>query len=160
MLVVSDATPINLLVRLRLIDLLPTLYGHVVIPTAVHTELSHAHTPSAIREWLTSRPNWLDVRKPADSDSIVASGAGEREAIALALELKADLLLVDDKEARMAARRLNIAITGTLGVLELASVKKLIELPTVVRQMEEHGFFVKKEILAEMLERHLKRGGP
>lgn len=125
MLVVSDATPVNLLVRLGLIDLLSTLYGRVVIPTAVHAELSHPHTPAAIREWILSKPTWLDVREPTDPDSIVASGAGERQAIALALELRADLLLVDDKEARMAARRLNIAITGTLGVLELASVKSL-----------------------------------
>jgi predicted nucleic acid-binding protein len=157
MLVVSDATPINGLVRLRVVDVLRELYGQVVIPTAVEAELSHPNTPVEVRNWLSSTPTWLAVKKPLHVDPAIVSGAGEREAIALALELEADFLLVDDKEARVAARRLRIPVTGTIGVLELAAVKGLIDLPTVLTELAPAGFFIDPEVVRRVLERDADR---
>jgi predicted nucleic acid-binding protein len=157
MLVVSDATPINVLVRLRVVDILRELYGQVVIPTAVEAELSHPNTPVEVRNWLSSMPTWLAVKKPLQVDPAIVSGAGEREAIALALELHADFLLVDDKEARVAARRLQIPITGTIGVLELAAVKSLINLPSVLSELARTGFFIDPEVVRSVLERNADR---
>ena len=153
MLVVSDATPLNALVRLGAVVILREIYGQVVIPTAVEKELSHEKTPSEIREWMANRPPWLIVKSPSHPDTSLASGAGECEALCLAIELKPDFLLVDDKEARVAARRLAIPVIGTVGILELATIKGLIELRPALNQLSEIGFFIDDEIVKQALSR-------
>lgn len=153
MLVVADATPLHVLIRLGCVDILRELYGQVVIPTAVERELSHEHTPLEIRKWLEMRPGWLTVKAPLRPDVSLASGLGECEALSLAIELKADFLLVDDKEARAAARRLRIAITGTVGILELAAAKGLVELQPSLDMLADVGFFIDDEIIKQALER-------
>ncbi len=87
MLVVSDASPVNVLVRIGHIETLPKLFQTVAIPPAVERELSHAATPAAVREWMASRPKWLQVRKPSHVDLHLTRDPGEREAICLAREM-------------------------------------------------------------------------
>lgn len=153
MLVVSDATPLNILVRIGHIDLLPTLYGQVVIPPAVQVELSHPSTPPEIGAWLASQPNWLTVRKPLNIDPHLVGGFGEREAISLVLELKADLLLADDAGARKTAQRLNIAVTGTVGILEAAAARGLLKLGDAFTELQRTDFFITPAIIDESLRR-------
>lgn len=152
MLVVADATPLNALIRLGLSEILATLFEQVVIPRAVAAELSHANAPEAVREWINAPPAWLSIRKPVKVDPTLVSGAGEREAICLALELKADLLLVDDKEARTVARRLKLPIMGTVGILALAASGGLIELPPALQQLQSIGFYIDDEIIKRVLD--------
>jgi len=159
MLVISDATPLNVLIRLGLVDLLHDLYGAVVIPPAVAGELSHPNTPKEIRAWIASPPAWLSVKAPAHVDPTIATGAGEREAICLALELHADFLLVDDKEARGVARRLKLPITGTVGVLELAAVTGRIELRPTLDRLRYVDFFIDETVLRDAFERDTQRRG-
>lgn len=108
LIVVSDATPLNILIRTGLVTILPNLYTRVLIPTAVAAELSHMRTPASVREWFAATPNWLEIRKPATVDRSVARDPGEQEAISLALELKADYILLDEKDARRSAQRLHL----------------------------------------------------
>ena len=152
MLVVADATPLHALIRLDLSELLATLYGQVVIPLAVASELAHAHAPIDVREWIQAPPAWLSIRRPASVDPTLVSGAGEREAISLALELHADFLLVDDKEARTVARRLNLRITGTVGILALAGARGLVALPETLKRLQGIGFYIDDEIIKRMLD--------
>lgn len=160
MLVVSDATPLNVLIRLGYAELLSTLYGQVVIPPAVARELSHANAPKEVREWLASAPPWLAVKAPVQVNPTLVSGAGECEAISLALEVSADFLLVDDKEARRVARGLNLRIIGTVGILELAAAKRLVELRPSLERLRSVGFFIDEEVLAQALEREAFRKMP
>src|SRR5207244_5984193 len=103
MIVVSDASPLNVLVRIENVSVLETLFQSVFIPPAVAAELSHSGTPRSVREWLSAKPAWLNIRAPAQIDpTLDFDDAGEREAISLALELKADYLLADDRKARRA----------------------------------------------------------
>ncbi len=107
MIVVADASPLNYLVQVHLTELLENLYGRVLIPTAVLVELQAEKTPATVAEWARNLPSWISVRSaqalPAtESDEL---GLGEREAIALALEEKAGLLLIDDKLGRAEAER-------------------------------------------------------
>lgn len=60
MIVVSDTSPINYLVLIQAIELLPKLFGKVVIPQAVLYELRQKRTPEAVKNWIDSRPNWLN----------------------------------------------------------------------------------------------------
>jgi predicted nucleic acid-binding protein len=102
MIVVSDTTPLNYLVLIGQAHLLHDLYGVVTLPQAVHRELQREDTPEQVRTWIANRPEWLEVRQVSTPDLSLNLGAGEREAITLAGQLKADLILMDDRKARRA----------------------------------------------------------
>jgi predicted nucleic acid-binding protein len=154
MIVVSDATPLNVLVRIGHIDLLAELFGEVVIPSAVRDELSHAATPEVVRAWLNSNPHWLVVRAPTGVvDEVVARHRGERQALQLANELNADLLLVDDLRARRIATSFGVKVIGTIGILERAAIARRIDLHEAVRRLRQTDFYVSDGLLTEALRR-------
>src|SRR6188474_3324959 len=100
MLVVTDTSPINYLVLLAQTAVLPALYTHVVLPPAVVTELQDMEAPEAVRTWVADLPAWCVVRRPTlleAVDTFLYLGAGERDAIVLAQELRADVLLIDEE---------------------------------------------------------------
>lgn len=160
MLVIADASPINVLVRIGHVDVLPQLFGEVVIPPAVLDELSRQNTPTAVRVWLASRPAWLLVRAPSKPGPRFARGRGEREAISLARELKADLLLIDDLKGRLIASRIGVTTTGTVGVLEAAAAANLLSLPEAIERLRQTDFRITEEILDGALERDRQRKTP
>jgi len=141
------------------VHILPALFEAVVIPPAVHRELSHLSTPASIREWMAKPPNWLGVRVPSQPLTRGPKGEGEREAIALARELKADLLLADDKAARSTAVSLGIAVTGTLGVLEQAAARNLVSLPASIQAIRAQGLFLADSLIDDALQRDIRRMG-
>jgi predicted nucleic acid-binding protein len=97
--IVADTTPLNYLVLIQAADILPSLYRRVLIPPAVKAELDHASTPAIVRAWISQPPSWLEVvnlKQPVDS-APAHLDEGEREAISLASELQAALLLRDEK---------------------------------------------------------------
>src|SRR5437879_2594446 len=102
MIVVADTSPLNYLIRLRKAEILLELYGRVIVPSAVLAELRHPDAPEPVRGWAEMPPAWLEIVKVNRIDSSLADklGAGEREAISLALELRADLLLIDERTGR------------------------------------------------------------
>jgi hypothetical protein len=128
-IVVSDASPLVALSAVGKLDLLPTLYGEVIIPEAVYRE---AVTDAVGQPGYAERAaaTWLRVESVADR-TLVESFAGrldpgEAEAIALAVQLSAELLLVDERRARQIASELGITITGVLGILTEAKQRGLI----------------------------------
>jgi predicted nucleic acid-binding protein len=88
-------------------DILPALFGGIVIPRTVAEELQHPRTPTAVRVWMAAPPPWLDIQdvRVAPDATLAHLGSGERDAIALAQELHADLLLIDAWEGRREAER-------------------------------------------------------
>ena len=89
------------------IALLPNLFEKVLTPERVRDELAHAEAPAAVRAWIAVPPPWLEIRSvegERSSGDLAALDAGERDAIALALATKADLLLMDDHDGVTAAR--------------------------------------------------------
>src|ERR1051325_5705056 len=123
MIVVADTTPLNYLILIGHSEILPKLYGRVLIPEAVFEELQRQRTPEAVRNAVLKRPYWLEVRRvdrPADS-TLQELDAGEQEAFVLAEDLKADLLMLDDKDARHIAAARHLPFIGTLGVLAEAA---------------------------------------
>ena len=116
-------------------ELLAKLYGTVVIPPAVAAELAEgAVTQPSIHRVLHSQ--WVTVRTLSSTqrvtDLLSDVDRGEAQAIALYEELHADLLLVDDQEARLLARRLGLSQIGLLGLLAEAKLKGLIQEPLAV----------------------------
>src|SRR5438046_2004739 len=129
MLVVSDTGPIHYLTLIGHVEKLPVLYGSVAIPQAVATELSHQNTPQAIRSLIAARPAWLALHgAPPAVSGMDNLGPGERQAIALSMQLRADLMLCDDAQARSAAKNRQINVVGTLGVLRDAALRRLLDI--------------------------------
>ena len=138
MLAVADTSPINYLVLLERTALLPTLYTHVVLPPAVTHELLDAEAPEVVHAWAAHLPPWCEVRRPTSlegTEALAHLGAGEWEAIVLAQELRADVLLIDEEDGRHAALSRGLTVTGMLGVLERAAERSLIDLPSTLTQL-------------------------
>lgn len=121
MIVVSDTSPISSLLIIGEIDLLQKLFGQVIIPVAVYTELLRT---------FPNVPKWLRVESAKDSVEVGhfqgLVDAGEAEAIQLAKEIRADRLLIDDYKGRKLAEREGIRAIGLVGVLVLAKAGGLI----------------------------------
>ena len=148
MIVISDTSPINYLCRIGHITILPTLFKHVIIPLAVAKELSSPGAPEVVRRFISDSSSWWEIRAPRAIDpALVEFGAGEQQAISLAEELHADLLIVDDHDARQAAASKGIKVTGVLGVLKLAAEQQLLDFPQAVRELLHCGFYVSEDVL-------------
>jgi len=159
MIVIADATPLNYLVIIDRADLLPRLFGQVLIPPAVFNELQQPEASERVRDWVANAPSWLQVqplRSPPDP-SLDYLDAGEREAIALAEELKADQLLIDEADARREAARRNLPFMGTLGVLRSAARLDLIDLPSDLARLQQTTFYVDPELIRSLLEEDAAR---
>lgn len=159
MIVVADTTPLNYLILINEPNLLPRLYGRVVIPTAVYRELQAERAPAPVREWAAHPPVWLEVRQAsvALGGDLDALDAGECEAIALALELNADLLILDDRDARIEALRRRLPVIGTLRVLEDAAQLGLIDLRQALQHLQQTTFRASANLLRAMLDRDSAR---
>ncbi len=157
MIVISDTSPINYLVLIDEIELLPTLFGTIISPQTVLSELQRVEAPHKVRTWLATNPTWLERRTTSVIDATIALGAGECEAISLAKEINADLVLIDDRKARLAAIERGLSVAGTLNILELASIKNLIELSAAFDKLKKTNFRVSQVLLDEALERETQR---
>ncbi len=91
-------------------------------------------------------------------ESLDILDAGEREAILLAQELTADLLLVDDRQARQAATALGINITGTIGILDKAASEGLIDLKSAVEKIQNTNFRISDDVVRKLIEENERRG--
>jgi predicted nucleic acid-binding protein len=153
MIVIADASPINYLILIEDIDILSKMYGRVVIPHAVHQELLRPSAPEVVRNWIGQMPSWLEVRTPVNAPeaSLPALDRGERDAILLARELQADLLIIDDRQGRREAAKLGISVMGTLGVLREAASLGLLDLRIAVKRLEATSFYIAPEILTRLL---------
>ncbi|MGB7442513.1 MAG: DUF3368 domain-containing protein [Coleofasciculaceae cyanobacterium] len=156
MIIVSNTSPINYLILIGQINLLPGLFEQIIIPQAVYNELSDASAPSPVQIWIATPPNWLKIQPVSQpSDAILdLLDPGERAAIILAQELKADLLLLDDMKARRTATARGLAITGILGILDQAATMKLIDLPTVVQILKNTSFWASDSLFQKLLDKH------
>lgn len=126
MIVICDASPIIALAAVGRLDLVRELYGEAIIPRAVHEEITLG--PGGA-ELIAGAP-WLFMRDARDR-SVVGElegevDRGEAEAIALAIELAADLIIIDDRRGRIAAARRGIPLTGVVGILLEARTRGLI----------------------------------
>ncbi len=131
MIVVADTSPFVALAKIGQLDLLPRLFGRVLIPPQVLDELQSPKRPGAVRTFRTfsaTPPEWLEVRTPMAVEPIPDLHAGETAAISLARECHAELLVIDEAQGRKAAGDRGLTVTGTIGVLEAAAKRGLVRL--------------------------------
>ena len=158
MLVIADAGPLRYLIGIGEHELLPAIFREVWAPSAVISELTAPSTPESVRRVVESCPAWLNVRDPgvkAIREISPDLDSGERAALALARELHADLVLIDEAAGRREAASLGIRITGTVGVLRVAAERGLIDVRSVVARLRSSGFYIQESVIRAAFEKWL-----
>jgi hypothetical protein len=158
MIIVSDTSPLSGLAIANQLALLQKIYETVLIPGAVADELQRGRADDPRIQQVLSL-DWIEVRQPTDRQLITILqnnhnlDRGESEAIALALELGADTLLIDERLGRREARQLGLEITGLLGVLIIAKRRRLVAAvrPILDTLITEAGFRVSNQLYIEVL---------
>ena len=160
MLVVTDTSPLNYLVWIQQDTLLPILYDRVVIPPAVYEELQRPETPSRCAAVGRPSPRLADhpaPQQPLSGQQFLRLDDGELEAIPLAQELHADRLLMDERGGRRVARARGLIVIGTIGILETAAIRGLMDLPSVLAQLQATTFYASQRLYDEVLARDAAR---
>lgn len=154
MIVVADTSPLNYLILIGAVDLLPSLYGSIYTAPACVSELRAPGAPEEVRRWFENRPDWMVTTAPEEvSDPRLAHlDLGEREAISLALQLRADLVLIDERDGRMAAEACGLSVAGTLRVLAEGAAIGLVNLAEAFARLRHTTFRVNPRLMESLLE--------
>jgi len=155
-IVVADTTPLNYLVLIGHVELLPALYSPVLIPEAVWLELQRQGTPSVVRDWASDPPSWIEVRSVsfAQDSTFNDLDAGEREAIQLALDLGIETVLMDESDGRRVALLNHLKVTGTVAIIEKAAQLGLVDFRSTLSKLEQTNFRLSASIREEFLKRN------
>ncbi len=153
MIVISDTSPLCYLLLIDLIDLLPELYGHVIIPEIIRDELAAPKSPPIVQNWIAQPPDWLEIRTVNTPYlSFDELDLGEQAAINLAEELQADLILLDDQAARTIASKRGFAIVGVLGILVRAGQQGKIDFPAAISRLQQTTFRASASLIQTLLD--------
>ncbi len=155
MKVVSNSSPLIFLSAIGMLDLLKTEFGEVFIPKVVYEEVTAKGLKGSNE---VKHADWIKVL-PVKNDSSVSFfpmlDEGEEKAILLAIEQKADLLLLDDLAGRRAAAMYEVNVMGTLGFLKVMQKKGRIKnLKSVLDALKKQGFWMSAELYKKMLEHY------
>lgn len=155
-MVVSDTSPINYLVLIGQINVLPTLYSRVLIPQSVYEELGAPETPETVREWRANLPSWIEVPSEQPTPDIGSNylHAGERDAISLALNIQANALIIDERRGREEAEKRGLKVIGTLGVIAAAHESGLLDLTETFDRLRQTTFHVSPKLMAAILRKY------
>jgi len=126
----------------------------VALRHAVEVELSNSVTPSAVREWIAGPPSWLEIYDTRSLGQLPGLDAGEAAAIALAEELRADMLLIDEPDGARVARSRGLRVTGTLGLLDLAAERGWVDFVQSVEALKSTTFRRPNALLEFLLAKH------
>jgi predicted nucleic acid-binding protein len=156
LIVVSDTSPVLNLARIGRLELLRLLYQQVLIPSAVYRELTNSKSDLPPVIDLASMP-WLIVAAAIDHNRVQELqkdlDLGEAEAIVLAIERRAHLLLVDERRGRRTAIAAGLRVTGLLGVVARAKRAGLIDSakPVLDELIQTARFWIGPDLYAEIL---------
>jgi predicted nucleic acid-binding protein len=154
MIVVADTSPINYLVLIGHIEILPKIYGEVLIPQAVYDELQDSDAPEAVRAWLSAPPAWLRISSTTYGPDPLLEllDRGERDAILLAESIKPDRLIIDDLDGRREAANRKLPVIGTLGVLSEAARRNLLDLTQALNALQATNFHAAPALIKLLLD--------
>ncbi len=155
MIVVSNTSPISNLAAIGQLELLEQLYGNIIIPPAVYQELINSGDtdPATLAvqtlDWIQTQPISDRVLLETLQTNL---DPGEAEAITLAVEIKADRLIIDERRGRNEAMRLGLQVTGLLGIVLAAKQQGLIPLvQPILDDLRANSFWIRDALYAEVL---------
>ncbi len=156
MIIVSDTSPVSNLLIIGELDILSQLFGEIIIPPKVFEEIQKLENFDIdIKEIRNS--NWIKIVIPSDIRLVQELNEnldeGESEAIALAKELNAEFILIDEKQGRKVAERLGITVIGLLGILLKAKEKRAVErvMPLLDALRKDAGFWISDVLYHDIL---------
>lgn len=157
MIVISDATPIISLIKIRSLDILEKMYNKIIIPKAVHDELIiNIDYQSEIDT--IKKCTFFEIRIVEGDLSLsilqnqLKLDLGESEAIVLANNINADLIIIDEKKARRIAKDIGLNVTGTLGILIKAKRQGLVEkLKPLLDELIKNEIRISKKLYQDIL---------
>lgn len=156
-MIVSNSTPLIELSKIRRLELLREIYGSLVIPKAVYTEvvIDGAGKPGAAEVKGAAWIHQHAVTHPSQVQSLYAHPSldlGECEAIVLAEEIPADQVILDDRVAREVAVARGLPVIGTFGVLLVAKAEGIIPTVKPIRDaLRVHGARISQPLYRLML---------
>lgn len=146
-IVVCNSSPLIALHQIQKLDLLPMLYGQVLVPPAVVQETAPQFAKPA---WLIETPIAGAVDPRITSRSI---GVGETEALGLALQIGADLAILDEKAGRSLAQLLGVRVTATLGILITAKQQGFVTtVGPLLEKLRANDFFISSPLFDHILQ--------
>lgn len=153
MIVVSNTSPLCYLVLVGYHDVLPRLYQTVHTSQTVLAELRHPDAPPLVRDWATNPPPWLQIHsdRPERDQTLATLHAGERTALRLAEQLRADIVLLDESAARTLATQRGLKVAGVLGVLRDAANAGLLDLTEAIDRLRQTNFRASPELLKSVM---------
>ena len=151
-MIVSDASPLIVLLKTNNLSILKDLFEKITVPTAVYKEITAKEQEKIIFDKI----DWIETRNIKNTQANVLLekliDKGEAEAIVLAKELKTTLLL-DDAKARKYAKLLNVEVIGTLGLLKIAKNRGVIpSVKKVIGDMLAEGYYIEDKLITRILE--------
>jgi predicted nucleic acid-binding protein len=152
--VVSNTTPLISFLKIGKLEILRDLYGEILVPQAVFNEIEAGKT----KEFYTdiSQTGWIRIEKIKDRRALtyfLDLDSGEAEAIVLAVENNADLILLDETLGRFHAKHAGLKITGTIGILLKAKQKGYIsELKPLLHELRRKNVWLSKNLMEEILQ--------
>jgi len=139
--VVADATPLHYLILIDAVHVLPRIFEKIHVPIEIRDELTCEGTPLPVRTWMQHPPLWLEVLATPIVTSVDSSleslDSGERAAIL--------------------AQRRGLAVTGTLGVLDLASRGGMLDLRDAFVRLQRTNFRYPPSLMEMLLEEERNR---
>lgn len=151
--VVSNTTPIISLLKLNRLELLQKIYNQINIPTAVYKEIEAGN----LKEYYLdlSKIEWINILEIKNTQALkyfLDLDQGEAEAIVLATEINADLILIDEKIGRFYAKHANLNLTGTIGILIKAKSMGLInDLKAILDELIKKDVWISQKLRNEIL---------
>lgn len=155
--IISNASPLIALSNIGQLELLKKLFQKIIIPKAVYQEVvDEGKDRSGTAEVKKAVNKWIEVKEVKNSDEVKTLRAlldyGEAEVVVLAQEIKADLLILDNREPRVFAKHLGFNLIGTIGVLMLAYEKEFLKNPIEkIFELREKGFYISDRLLKEII---------
>lgn len=156
MIIVSNTSPISNLAQVGQLSLMQKLYGDILIPHAVYEELLDERAGETVITAVQAA-TWLKIRSVRNQQMVndlrTRVNIGEAEAITLAVEVKADRLLIDERLGRQAAKDSGLKITGVLGILLLSKRQNLITAvkPIMDNLRSQANFRISSQLYADVL---------
>jgi len=152
--VVSNTTPIISLLKIGKLEILKDLYDEIYIPQEVFNEIEAGKQKKYYLNLLAFE--WIKIEQIQDIKSIayfLDLDKGEAEAIVLATESEADLILLDESLGRFHAKHAGLRVTGTIGILVKAKKQGLIsELKPLILELKEKGVWLSESLIERILE--------
>ena len=151
--VVSNTTPIISLLKLNRLNLLKQLYKQIYIPVAVFKEIEAGKTKEYYKD--LSEIDWIIIVEIQDKQAVkyfLDLDFGEAEAIVLATEINADLIILDEKLGRFHAKHADLKVTGTIGILLKAKTEGIIlEIKPLLNELIRKDVWISEKLKMEIL---------